>query len=95
MDFRPFANKLKEICRDNDISMLGVFGSAARGEDTASSDIDLLVRLRKPVGLISLIKLEDTFASLFGRKVDLALEGSIHPLIKKDVVSDLMVIYEE
>lgn len=36
-------NKLIEICRENDVAMMGVFGSQARGEANDKSDIDLLV----------------------------------------------------
>ncbi len=46
-----------------------LFGSAARGEDTASSDIDLLVEMRDP----SLIRVSDLSAkleALLGRRVD-------------------------
>jgi predicted nucleotidyltransferase len=33
----PFdTSKLIEICRKNDVAMIGVFGSVARGEATAS-----------------------------------------------------------
>jgi len=40
----PFdTNKLIEICRQNDVAKIGVFGSMARGETTTQSDIDLLV----------------------------------------------------
>jgi predicted nucleotidyltransferase len=40
----PFdTNALIEICRQNDVAMLGVFGSMARGEATHDSDVDLLV----------------------------------------------------
>jgi predicted nucleotidyltransferase len=35
----PFDTQpLIEICRHNDVAMLGVFGSVARGEATQSSD---------------------------------------------------------
>ena len=36
--------KLIDICRENDASMLAVFGSAVRGEATEQSEIDLLVK---------------------------------------------------
>ncbi|MBK9767902.1 MAG: nucleotidyltransferase family protein [Chloracidobacterium sp.] len=75
--------------------MLGVFGSVARGEDTANSDVDLLIRLSKPVGLVEFIALEDTFTEIFGRNVDLATEASLHPLIRQNVLADLQVIYEK
>ena len=47
-----------EMCRENDVSMVGVFGSTARGEASACSDIDLLVRFAKPKSLLSLVRLE-------------------------------------
>ena len=83
MNLKPFLKQLQAVCRDNNVSMLGVFGSVARGDDTPESDIDLLV------------KLEDKFKDIFGRKVDLATEGALHPLIRQGVFSDLKVIYEK
>ncbi|KXK01231.1 MAG: putative nucleotidyltransferase [Acidobacteria bacterium OLB17] len=94
MDLEPVLNKLRQLCDVKDVAMLGVFGSAARGEDTADSDIDLLVRLGRPVGFVEFIALEDTFKEIFGRNVDLATEASLHPLIRKNVLADLKVIYE-
>ena len=87
-------DKIREICRANNIQMLGVFGSVARGEDTIESDVDLLVKLGKPVGLIEFIRLEDKFVEVLGRKVDLATEESLHPLIRQNVMNDLQVLYE-
>ncbi len=95
MDLKPVLNKIKTACDAKDIAMLGIFGSVARGEDTANSDVDLLVRLSKPVGFIEFIALEDTFREIFGRNVDLATESSLHPLIRKNVLADLKVIYEK
>lgn len=74
--------------------MLGVFGSFARDEESAESDIDLLIKLKKKVGLIEFIELEDKFVNIFGRKVDLATESALHPLIKDNVMKELRVIYE-
>ncbi|MBN1656955.1 MAG: nucleotidyltransferase domain-containing protein, partial [Anaerolineae bacterium] len=55
----PFdTKKLQEICRSNDVEMVGVFGSMARGEATAQSDIDLLVRFSKRKSLLEMVKLE-------------------------------------
>ena len=95
MNLKPFLKQLQAVCRDNNVSMLGVFGSVARGDDTPESDIDLLVKLSKPVGFIELIQLEDKFKDIFGRKVDLATEGALHPLIRQGVFGDLKVIYEK
>ena len=40
-------SKLVETCRQNDVAMIGVFGSMAKGKATEQSDIDLLVRFSK------------------------------------------------
>lgn len=95
MDLEPVMNRLRSTCQSKDIAMLGVFGSVARGEESPDSDVDLLVRLSKPVGFVEFIELEDTFKDIFGRNVDLATESSLHPLIRQNVLRDLKVIYEK
>ncbi len=94
MNLDKFKKQLNKICQQNGVKMLGVFGSVARGEDTPESDVDLLIQLKKPVGLIEFIRLQDKFVEVFGRKVDLATEDSLHPLIRQNVLSDLRVLYE-
>ncbi len=94
MNLKPKMKLLRNICQQNGVAMLGVFGSVARNEDTPESDIDLLVKLKQPVGLIDFIRLEDKFGEVLERKVDLATEESLHPLIRQNVLRDLKVIYE-
>ncbi|MBK8809801.1 MAG: nucleotidyltransferase domain-containing protein [Acidobacteria bacterium] len=76
MNLEPVMNKIRAACRAKDIAMLGVFGSVGRDEDTPDGDVDLLVRLGKPVGFVEFIALEDTFKEIFERNVDLATEVS-------------------
>lgn len=95
MDLRPFLKQLRKVCRENNVAMLGVFGSVARGEDTPESDVDLLIKLREPLGLIGFIQLEDKFVAVLGRKVDLVTDGFLHPRIKDNALKDLKVLYEE
>ena len=91
----PFdSRKLIEICRKNDVAMLGVFGSIARGEATAQSDIDLLVRFSKAKSLLTLVRLERQISTALGKKVDLLTEAAISPYIRDQVKRDLKVIYE-
>ena len=91
----PFdTRKLIEICRQNDVAMIGVFGSAARGEATIQSDIDLLVRFSKGKSLLALVALERQISTALGRKVDLLTEAAISPYIRDRVKRELEVIYE-
>jgi len=85
--------KLIHICRQNDVAMLGVFGSVARGEDTEQSDIDLLVKFSERKGLLALVRLERVLSEAFGKKVDLLTEAAISPYIRDDILSELQVLY--
>jgi len=91
----PFdTNKLVAICRKNDVSMIGIFGSAARGEASARSDIDLLVRFAKQKSLLSLVRIEREISEALGNKIDLLTEAAISPYLREKVLHDLKVIYE-
>jgi len=65
-----------------------VFGSTARGTNTESSDIDLLVDLDADVGLVSLVALERELAKMLGREVDVIPAGSIKPAIASKILSE-------
>lgn len=87
-------NKLIDICRKNDVAMIGVFGSMARGEAAEQSDIDLLVKFSKKKSLLALVKLERELSNEFGRKVDLLTEAAISPYLRKEIKSEVKVLYE-
>ena len=59
--------KIVEICERNDIEFCAVFRSFARGEAGEESDIDLLVRFSKPIGLFGFAGVEQEFAERFWR----------------------------
>jgi uncharacterized protein len=83
-----------DICRRNDVSMIGVVGSMARGEATADSDIDLLVRFTQPKSLIGVIALEQQLTAALGREVDLLTEAALSPYLRDRILQDLRVVYE-
>ena len=74
--------------------VLKLFGSAARGEDTPESDIDLLVEFEGQKSLFDLIGLELELTEFLGRKVDLLTEPSISPYLRDRVLASASVIYE-
>jgi predicted nucleotidyltransferase len=84
---------IRKMCEENDVDMLGVFGSVARGEATADSDIDLLVRFSKRKGLLSMIRLERELSEALGRDVDLLTEGAISPYLREQILADLRILY--
>ena len=88
-------DKLFEICKNEDIQYLGVFGSFARGESNKKSDIDLLVRFSKRKSLLNLVRIEREITTLLGKPVDLVTEAALSPYIRDRVKQELQVLYEE
>lgn len=94
MEALPFDTKeLREICRRNDVAMIGVFGSMARGEATEQSDVDLLVRFTKPRSLLDMVRVEREISASLGRNVDLVTENAISPYLREKVKEGLRVVY--
>ena len=87
-------NALINICRENDVAKLGVFGSTARGEADDDSDVDLLVEFSKRKSLLALVSLERKMSAALGRKVDLLTEAAISPYLREGIKRDLRIIYE-
>ena len=74
MDRDPIFRILKERHSDlkqRGVKSLAVFGSTARGEASAESDLDLLVEFECPVGFFDFLSLKGTLEEYTGCRVDL------------------------
>jgi uncharacterized protein len=85
---------LTELCDRNDVATVRVFGSMARGEDTSSSDIDLLVEFRGRKSLLDLVRIEREFSEQLGRQVELLTPSSISPYMREHVFGESKLLYE-
>jgi uncharacterized protein len=70
-----------------------VFGSYARNENKAESDLDLMVKLGQRINLLDFIGLEQELSEALGIKVDLVTEGSIDPLVKPYIEKDIKPLF--
>ncbi len=69
MNTYPFdTRKLIDVCRQNDVVKIGVFGSMVRGEANEDSDIDLIVEFSKRKSLLALVALERRLARESGAR---------------------------
>ena len=78
------------------ITKAWLFGSYSRGEESADSDVDILVVFDKDAN-ISLFKYADMICqleSLLKQKVDLVEEGSLLPFAADTANKDKVLIYE-
>jgi len=85
---------LIQLCKKNDIKMIGVFGSVAKGTATVKSDIDLLVQFSESKSLLTHVRIERELSQLLGKKVDLLTEAAISPYLRDIIKSELQVFYE-
>ncbi len=95
MSVKDLQNKLSSIFREHGVKRAAVFGSVSRGDDLPGSDIDLLVKLGKPTGLVGFVGLVNEIEEILGRKVDLLTEGGVNKFIEPYILPDLKTIYEE
>jgi predicted nucleotidyltransferase len=73
------------------IKMIGIFGSAARGESTNISDVDILVEFEKPIGL-DFVLLGDELEELLGVKVDIVTPNALKPKMLEHIKQDLVCV---
>ena len=86
--------KITPILEKYGVKYARVFGSVSRGEAREDSDVDLLIKLIKPVSLYTFFDLQDELEEALGRKVDLVTENSLNKFLKPYILPDLKTLYE-
>lgn len=86
---------LVALCRKYSVRELSVFGSAARGNITPVSDIDLLVEFlpNASIDLMDFAGLMFDLSDLTGRKVDLVSKNGLKPRIRASVLRESRLLY--
>jgi uncharacterized protein len=85
---REYRFQISEIAARYGIESVRVFGSMARGDANAESDIDLLVTLPPGRSGLALGGLLMDVQELTGRKVDVVTEASLHPQLRQRILSE-------
>lgn len=83
-------------CSELKVKTLDVFGSVARGEDHASSDIDFLVEFEDPEDKPSkrFFKLLHYLEDNLGRGIDLLTMSSLkNPYLRRRVLAEKINVY--
>ena len=82
---------LADYFADKPVRRVEVFGSYARGEATAESDLDLLIELIHPVGW-EWLRYSDELGNLLGIQVDIGT--AVSDYIMRYIRKDLQTLYE-
>ena len=87
-DLRSRRSEIIETARARGASRVRVFGSVARGDATASSDVDFLVDLDDGRGLFDLGGLLMDLQELLGCEVDVVTEAGMRSRVSERVLCD-------
>lgn len=77
----------REEVRQLGVRSLGLFGSVARGEATARSDLDFLVEFDNPT-FDTYMELLEFLENLFGHPVDLVLANTLKPRLRESILHE-------
>jgi len=77
--------QLPELRQRFGVRQLAVFGSVARDEATAASDVDVLVEFDGPTTFDGYFGVKERLEELLGTRVDLATPPMLKPRLKIEV----------
>lgn len=89
-------DRIADLCREYGVTELAIFGSVARGEATADSDIDFLYVLSDPSIGMRFFEFRYRLADLLGRDaddVDLVPKNYLHRVIRDRVLAEARPVY--
>lgn len=83
---RAKSQRIRKIAQAHGVARLRVFGSQVSRRATASSDLDLLVRLKSDRDLLDLVALKLELEDVLGCKVDVVSEGGLSPYLRDRIL---------
>ncbi|MDE7414479.1 MAG: nucleotidyltransferase domain-containing protein [Muribaculaceae bacterium] len=89
-------SNLKALFSTQPVEKAWLFGSFARGEETDTSDVDIMVTYSPGIrlGLFGITRLKLALEDILGRKVDLVERGRLFSRVEKNAESEKVMIYE-
>ena len=88
---------VRDYFKDKPVKKVYLFGSYARGEANADSDVDLIVDIDdtdKRISLFDFIKLQLGIESALNKKVDLVETHLFFPRIKIQAEKEKLILYK-
>lgn len=88
----PYDDTIISFMRQHGADKVGIFGSYARNEARADSDLDLMVWFKEQKSLLWMIRIERELSELLGVKIDLLTEQAVSPYLIDRIRQELKVI---
>lgn len=81
-------DEIQRAAAESGAGSVRIFGSVARGEERAESDVDFLVALEPGRSLLDLARLELRLEELLGRSVDVVTEAGLRESVRTAALRD-------
>jgi predicted nucleotidyltransferase len=91
-DVEEIKRNVLPILRRYGIKKAGLFGSYVRGEQSADSDIDILVEIDEDISLLDFIGIKIEIEEALGRKIDLVEYATIKPALKQTIFNEQVAL---
>jgi predicted nucleotidyltransferase len=78
----------EELAQDYAVQSLALFGSVARNEAGADSDVDVLVEFSRPVGMFHFLRVQARLQDWLGRKVDLVTRAALKSALRERILKE-------
>ena len=87
-DLRSQLEAIVRIAQKYGVRNIRIFGSVARGEAGADSDVDVLVDFEPRRSLLDLVGFEQDLAEFLGCRVDVVSERGISPYLEARILQE-------
>lgn len=94
MNTAQIREAIAPVLRRYGISRAEIFGSVARGDATSASDVDVLVTIGRPMGMLSYVRMKRELENALGKNVDIITERNMNKFIEPHIRKDMQVVYE-
>ena len=94
MSTQTMTQQIAEYFKTQPVLKAWLFGSYARGEETADSDIDILIQPDKSDGLFKLSGMHLDLQELLNLEVDLVTVKGLRSFARESADRDKILIYE-
>lgn len=81
-----------QIRKEYKAEVIGIFGSYARGEQQASSDVDMLVKFLEGATLFDFVGLGDFLEDKLNVKVDVVSERAIRVELRDQILKEVVTV---
>jgi len=81
-------HEILQLADRHGVTNVRVFGSVARGEATADSDLDLLVSMAPGRSLFDLVAFSQAVEDRLGHAVDVVTEGEVSPFLRDRIIAE-------